>query len=619
MNLSRIFLSLCMLVGFVPALSLAAPANPEPIVFTQKDGSTVTIRHYGDEHYHFTKTIDGIHVMGDGNGNYVYVDADGKPSEFIARDAEKRSSDEKNFIKSLNQSEVHEKHRALNGNRFPETLPPSVIKPHALLRANNRVKSFVKGERYFPVLLISTDDHDAFDSAVVYKKLNKKGYSEDGHVGSLRDYFIESSGGQFSPTFDVYPISLAGNFPEYKDESKFMTTALDMLVERPDFKKNAGRYESVCPFMLMHPLTNEDASAYNANYFSHQYSMRALTKKVYETGGYSFDSYAFLAQRDETSNKLNRLATFAHEFSHVLGLYDLYGVDSEGYATIGPLPFDLMALGTRNGDGRFPPTFSAFERESMGWMLLEEFFKDSLDRPYMLEPLSAMHAYSITNPNHGDEYYVIEYRPAVGFDSMISKSEYSGIKGKNGVFIWYVNYDEYEFMTNSPNRDSEHILIDVKQVLDEENTYYADFTYVNKKGKTAVTGIFDLKVYGDSLVCFLLSQDEGVPACPDVKSSSSKSSGKKSSSSKKGKSDVVPPRQFVSTQMQIRDGVLNVHISVPGVKRLKLFDALGSCLFESRFDGESAQVNVSSWAKRPVLVQVEAGGKLVSSRLVAPR
>lgn len=603
--MSRFFLILCALVGLVPALSLAAPAIPEPVVFTQKDGSTVTIRHFGDEHYHFAKTLDGVHVVGDGKGNYVYADAEGKPSGFIARDAGDRTPAEMEFLKTLDQSEVHSKHKALNGGRFPETLAPSVIKPRALLRANKHINSFVTGDRYFPVMLVSTADYDAFDSAKVYKKLNKKGYSDDGHVGSLRDYFIESSGGKFKPTFDVYPIKLPKNFEDYSDEAKLVTSAIDMMVKRDDFKDRAKKYEEVCPFILMHPLTNEDAVTYNDRYFTHQYSMRGLVNKVYSKDGYNFDSFAFIAQKDETTGKLNRLATIAHEFSHVMGLYDVYGVDEDGYATIGPLPFDLMALGTQNGGGRFPPTYSAFERESMGWMLLEEFFLDSLLRPHMLEPLSKMHAYSVTNPKDGDEYYIIEYRPAVGFDSKISESEYSGIKGKNGVFVWYVDYDENAFWSNDPNPTPDDIHIDIKQVLDSKHTYYADFSYRRKNGKKDIKGIYDLKVYGDSLVCFSLTQDEDATPCPEPKPSAI--GGLKS------------PGQFGPVKMHVREGVLTVRAPLPGSKRLKLVDAMGVCIRDAAFDGETVQVDVSSWAKGQVLVLVESDGKRVSSQFVTIR
>lgn len=605
MNLSRFFLLLCALSCLVPALSWAAPANPEPVVYTQKDGSSVTIRHFGDEHYHFAKTMDGILVVGDGKGSYVYADAEGKPSNFIARDAADRTLDELNFLKTLNQSEVHSKHRALNGQRFPETLAPSVIKPRALLRANKLVKPFVTGNRYFPVLLVSTIDNESFDSAKVYKKLNKKGYSEDGHIGSLRDYFIESSGGKFKPTFDVYPIELPEYFGDYNDEFKFITSAIEILVEREDFKERASKYGAEIPFIFMHPLTNEEAATYNPNYYSHQYSLTYLKKRVYSKDGYTFDSYAFVSQKDEDTGKLNRLATIAHEFSHVLGLYDLYGVDAEGYATVGPLPFDLMALGTRNGGGRFPPTFSAFERESMGWMKLDELSTDSLLRPHMLEPLSEMHAYSVTNPKDEDEYYIIEYRPAVGFDSKISESEYSGVQGKNGVFVWYVDFDESTFYSNNPNPDPDHLHIEVKEVLGGKQDYYADFKYKREKGKTEIPGVFDLKVYGDSLVCFVLTQEDGVKSCPKPKPSSI--------------GEVRSSRQFAPVQMHVHEGLLMVQAPVPGHKRLKIADAMGVCIQDIPFEGASVQVNVSSWAKGPVLVMVEADGKRVSSRFITVR
>lgn len=603
MNLSRFFLLLCTLVGLVPALSLAAPANPKPVVFTQKDGSTVTIRHFGDEHYHFTKTIDGYHVMGDGNGSYVYVGADGKPSGIVARDSADRTESEREYLQSLDQSEVHSKHKALNGNRFPETYPPSVIKPQALLRASDRVKSFVTGKRYFPVLLISTADFKAFDSTSVYKKFNEKGYSKDGHVGSMRDYFIECSGGKFTPTFDIYPIKLPGDFADYDVESKFVTTALDMLVKRSDFKDRAEKYESTSSFIFMHPLTNEHAITYNDGYFSHQYSMRGLISKVYTTDGYSFDSFAFVAQKDEDTGKLNRLATVVHEFSHVLGLYDVYGVDSDGYATIGPLPFDIMALGTRNGDGKFPPTYSAFERESMGWMQMEEFFKDSLLQPHMLKPLSSMQAYSLTNSEDGDEYYIIEYRPAVGFDAMISQSEYSGVKGKNGVYVWYIDYDENYFLRNDPNPDPDHMHIDIVQVLDSKHTYYADFSFKRNDVEPKIDGVFDLKVYGDSLACFSLSKSKDVIPCP------------------KSKSDAVPlsPRQFASVQMGVREGVLTVRAAVPGSKRLRIVDAMGVSIRDIPFDTESVQTDVSSLARGAVLVMVETDGKRLAHQFITVR
>jgi len=241
----------------------------------------------------------------------------------------------------------------------------------------------------------------------------------------------------------------------------------------------------------------------------------------------------------------------------------------------------------------------------MGWMKLDELSTDSLLRPHMLEPLSEMHAYSVTNPKDEDEYYIIEYRPAVGFDSKISESEYSGVQGENGVFVWYVDFDESAFYSNNPNPDPDHLHIEVKEVLGGKEDYYADFKYKREKGKTEIPGVFDLKVYGDSLVCFVLTQEDGVKSCPKPKPSSI--------------GEVRSSRQFAPVQMHVHEGLLMVQAPVPGHKRLKIADAMGVCIQDIPFEGESVQVNVSSWAKGPVLVMVEADGKRVSSRFITVR
>jgi hypothetical protein len=50
--------------------------------------------------------------------------------------------------------------------------------------------------------------------------------------------------------------------------------------------------------------------------------------RAYQAGGYSFNAYAFLAQKEDgIPSNINQMGIFVHEFSHVLGLSDLYGSD----------------------------------------------------------------------------------------------------------------------------------------------------------------------------------------------------------------------------------------------------------------------------------------------------
>ena len=73
--------AVCALV--IPAS--ARPAAPGFQTVSNKDGSSVSIRHFGDEHYFYTETSDGFLVTGNGDGSYVYVGEDGTASDVIAK------------------------------------------------------------------------------------------------------------------------------------------------------------------------------------------------------------------------------------------------------------------------------------------------------------------------------------------------------------------------------------------------------------------------------------------------------------------------------------------------------------------------------------------------------
>lgn len=622
---------------------VASPANPGLNEFKQSDGSKILIQQFGDEHYHYTETSDGYLVTGNGEGSFVYVGEDGLPSKFLAKNPEDRSDSEKKFLKTLDQSEARSKHKTLNGNRFPETVG-RVSRTGALLRANAKVNAFVKGDRFFPVIVISTADFKGYDSTLFARMFNEKGYKDDGHYGSLKDYFISSSNGLFNPTFDIYPITLPKKFGDYNGESVLVPAALDILVEREDFKARAEKYETVSPFIFMHPLSNDRAQTYNDWYYSHQYALSNFSGRKYSKNGYSFDSYAFVAQHLEyTDDKVNMLGTFAHEFSHVLGLYDLYSTDANGYATIGPNPYDVMALGLRNGDGRYPPTYSAFERESMGWMELDEIVAG--DSVYVLNSISSMKAFSITNPQHKDEYYIVEYRPPVGFDSKIGQSTHAGRKGENGVFVWYVDYDAAAFAGNDPNGDVNHARVDVKKVVSKDKDEYKDLAFIRKGGVAEVPGVFHFVLESDDRACFTANSAVELRQCPEEHSAENSSSssveespapefsdggssssekpeepGSSSAENDESSSSAMLFAELAGTprfNVRFGSGMLFVEASSAGVKHLKIFDALGNVVKFAVFEESFARVDVRGIAKGRIVARLYVDGKPVSARVLS--
>jgi len=518
-----------------------------------------------------------------------------------------------------------------------EMLQSSVPEGLSRIRSSISTKSFSTGERYFPVLLVSTADYKSIDSAFVFRMFNEEGFSENGYYGSVRDYFIASSAGLFKPTFDIYPITLSNNFSSYQSDASFILPALDLLVERNDFKSRADKYESTIPFMILHPLFKDDAEKSCDDFFNHAFSLRYSANKIYSKNGYRFNDYAFVAQKAKgkssstNSKDVDMLGSYVHEFSHVMGLKDLYSADENGYATVGPLPYDVMSLGCYNGNGNYPPVFSAFERETMGWLKPTEI--ENNDSIYELKNISGMQAYAVSNPNHPNEFYLIEYRPAVGYDSKIEKSSYSGQQGKNGVFIWYFDFDETVFASNNPNKDVNHQRAEVRAVLNKSQEYFSNFSFVNKGGVANVDGIFNIVFDGNDRVCFTVKRSKTLDKCPDIASSSSEaessssvasssslaissSSVEYSSSSSFGFVGLYGRHMASRMQMHLSRGILNVEIPMSGKKTLRFYDAIGNMVGMHSFAESSASVDFSGW-NRPVFVQLDVNGRLLLAKRIS--
>jgi hypothetical protein len=102
--------SLCVLF-LASAVVFARPAKPGVVSTKQSDGSTLSIKQFGDEHYHYTTTEDDQLIVKDSSGIYVYADEKGSPTKFKAKNKEQRTQNEKNFLKSIDQKKAKAKHK----------------------------------------------------------------------------------------------------------------------------------------------------------------------------------------------------------------------------------------------------------------------------------------------------------------------------------------------------------------------------------------------------------------------------------------------------------------------------------------------------------------------------
>ena len=88
---------------------MAEPADYEPFLLKQPDGTTLLARLVGDEHFSVLETADGYILQKDALGYYAYADETGKSSGIYARDPNSRSSSELQFLAKLNPDAIYQK------------------------------------------------------------------------------------------------------------------------------------------------------------------------------------------------------------------------------------------------------------------------------------------------------------------------------------------------------------------------------------------------------------------------------------------------------------------------------------------------------------------------------
>ena len=609
--------------GMLASLSFARPAPPGVETVQNKDGSSVSVRYFGDEHYHYAETSDGYLVAIDSVGNYVYVNENGSLSGVVAKNAVDRTEKEKSFLNGLNQETARQKHKELNGGRFPDdslTQGKSVPllktsgqdETSLMLRRPKTTQRWTTGERWFPVLLVGTTDKAHGDSLAFYNYLNEPGYSVNHNVGSLRDYFLFVSDSLFNPHFDVYPIDIEASLTSFGtgknyNEGKLVVAGLEKLGKRSDFLKNADKYcsegKNIDGFIFLYPGMEKDALAQSESFWSHKYQMSAngstsaWNPSAYKVGDYYFEEYVFNAQYADGSNNsvIDKMGILAHEFSHMMGLKDHYSRDGNGEQIDGPGSYDIMSTGMYNGNtinaGNAPMGYSAFEKAWIGWLELKEL---EPNQEYSLKKLSKMEAYTVSNPMQNDEYYIVEYRPAEKFDAF---TFVGAGKKNNGVYVWYIDYDKKIFSTGSQiNADQKHQRVAINAVLGAGG-YFVDFTYVNNGGTSPISGIYNLVFDGQERACFTTSKDMALSECPEdssaVVASSSSVEEDVSSSSNATEWLTDKPVAMNRLQFQLEGDRLLISNASGGIKKVSLFDMQGHLLLRNTFSESQATLDLN--------------------------
>lgn len=300
-----------------------------------------------------------------------------------------------------------------------------------------------------------------------------------GSHGAVADYFLEQSDSLFQPYFQVIgPVTMSKEHSYYgKDGSdsnhdvhirEFYSEALKLAIQQyPHWDKfdndGDGKYDFVF-FIFAGEGQNSYGSISECKNDGHPEKADLLWPKE-STTDFTIDDYTFGGYgitNEMYYERTDGVGTMCHELSHGLGLPDMYDVN---YKSFGMDYWDLMDAGNYCRIGRCPCAYNTYERDFMGWRKLVELTSLTDPQTITLEPIQKGGVgYKLVNPANKNEYYILENRQRIGFDSYLGwvSTSHNGFKiteqlGFNhGMLVIHVDYSSSAWNSNSVNSSASH-------------------------------------------------------------------------------------------------------------------------------------------------------------------
>ena len=443
--MKKLYLMLSMLFAFGAAAN-AVPAKKLQKVITLTNGTQVSVELRGDEYLSWWEGTDGTAYRATADENvFEAFDLEAQKPAAAARRARAEQGRVARLARVKNSLKgAGDKMRGLGGDHITY----KGVKKGLVVLVDFKNKKFADG-------------HDL----EYYKNvINGKDFSdeEEGYVGSVRDYFLAQSNGQFELDFDVVgPVTMSKNYGYYgndgayqKDEKVYemIKEACDGIQDQVNLKDYDwdGDGEADQVFFLYAGLGQASGGS-ASTVWPHESELRYWPCGVlsYSTG--KINTYACANELQPETQGSSRyisagIGTICHEFSHCLGFADMY--DTTGGGGYGMSVFDVMDQGSYNGNGFVPCNYTAFERIYAGWVEAIE-----LIDPATVKDMKSVSDYGrpfiMYNYKNTNEYFLLENRQNTGWDK--------GLYGSNGLLIVHVNYVPSRWANNSVNSSAEKI------------------------------------------------------------------------------------------------------------------------------------------------------------------
>ena len=465
---------LSILLSLVAMSCLAIPAKRVKRPLTLADGTTVMATLVGDENGRWYVDDMGNALTEDSIGVAHYI------SQFEL-DSRRKARTER--MTARNNSR---KARLAKAKQMSSFITRG--------SSENIYEGYIGSKKGLIILVNFTNKKFTFTRNDFNALANEEGYSKNGAKGSVSDYFREQSYGKFELEFDVVgPYNLSHEISYYgkNDDNNEDVLPGEMITEAvklADKDVNFADYDwnldgEVDQVYILYAGYSEEQGAPSYNIYSHEWDLESA--KHFNNGGNGsilldnvwINTYACSSElKDFRGKKMNGIGTMCHEFSHCLGLPDLYDTDNGN--NFGMRTWSIMDYGSYNGDGHRPCGYTSYERWVAGWLEPVELSVNTnvTDmKPVTQEP----EAYVIYNDANHDEYYLLENRQLTSWDD----AGYG-----HGLLILHVDYDKEAWDDNTVNNNPSHQRLTVIHAdNDALTTSLAGDPYPGTSGNNSLT------------------------------------------------------------------------------------------------------------------------------------
>ena len=443
----------------------AVPAKPgAKRIIRQADGTTIELTLRGDEHFSY------------------YTDAKGAAFKLLPG----------NKLQPMSAQEVS------------DTWTKNKQARRAMQRAKTRgigdQSTANTGKHRGLVILMQFQDQkfSISDPKQAYQRFfNERGYNEGGMAGSVKDYFLAQSYDQLDIDFDVVgPYTASDSMAYYGSHAiidggeqndahpaEFIAEAVDSASAEVDYSNYDWDGDGIVDQVFVIYAGNAEAQgAAPETLWPHEWTLETLNKEfIYN--GVKITTYGCAAELKgsgtEEKKEMDGIGTACHEFSHCLGIPDMYNTEDQN-ASFGMGYWDVMDSGSYIDNSRTPAGYTSYERWFSGWLQPTELKGDKTQITGMKPLAQSPECYILYNEGNKNEYYLLENRQNIGFDTKLYG---------HGLLVVHVDYDQETWQENKINVDPEHQRLTIIPA-DDEFTFtlkgFAGDPYPGVTGNTAL-------------------------------------------------------------------------------------------------------------------------------------